>query len=89
MTDKNTSMMREVFKWLSKYEQVPIAVNPEYWKALVTDGADIYSRYPCPLTRNLIYGVIDGLEQEYKLNMVRQEEAARAAGQQMRMEGTT
>lgn len=88
MTDKNTSMMREVFKWLSKYEQVPIAVNEEYWKGLVTDGADIYSRYPCPLTRNLIYGVIDGLEQEYKLGLINAEKAYAAAGEQIRMEGT-
>ena len=87
MTDKNTAMMREVFKWLSKYETVPIAENPDYWKALVTDGSDIYSRYPSPLTRNLIYGVIDGLEQEYKLNLINQEAAHRAAGEQVKMDG--
>lgn len=88
MTDKNTAMMREVFKWLSKYESPPAGPNEKWWTGLVTEGADIYNRYPSPLTRNIIYGVIDGQEQQYKLNMINEEAARIAAGEQVKVDTT-
>ena len=31
MTDLNTAMMREVFKWISKYEIPPVGPNEKWW----------------------------------------------------------
>lgn len=88
MTDLNTAMMRDVFKWISKYETPPVGPNEKWWTGLVTEGADIYNRYPSPLTRNIIYGVIDGQEQQYKINMINAMERSAPVEQQLRMEGT-
>lgn len=86
MTDKNTAMMREVFTWLSRYESPPAGPNERWWTSFVNEGAGIYNRYPSPLTRNIIYGVIDGQEQQYKLNLANAEAAHKAAGEQVRMD---
>ena len=88
MTDLNTAMMRDVFKWISKYEIPPVGPNEKWWTGLVTEGADIYNRYPSPLTRNIIYGVIDGQEQQYKINMINAEAARMSAGEQVSFDTT-
>jgi len=86
MTDKNTAMMREVFKWLSKFETPPVGPDEKWWTGFVTEGAGIYNRYPSSLTRNLIYGIIDGQEQQYKINMVNAEASRLADGEQIMMD---
>lgn len=83
MTDFNTAMMREVFKWLSKYEEPPVGIDEKWWTGFVTEGAGIYERFPSPLTRNLIYGIIDGQEQQHKIDLINLEASRNAAGTQI------
>lgn len=86
MTDKNTAMMREVFKWLSKYEQPPIGIDEKWWTGFVTEGAGIYNRFPSPLTRNIIYAVIDGQEQQHKIDLINLEAKQNAGDQQLKID---
>ena len=86
MNDRNTAMMRDVFKWLSKYEQPPVGEDEKWWAGLVSEGADIHNRYPSPLTRHIIYGVIEGQEEQYRLDMIDAMEKRRAEGQQVTMD---
>lgn len=88
MTDQNTAMMREVFKWLSKYEHPPVGLNEKWWADMTHEAAEIYSHYQTPLTRHILYGVIDGHSEQYRLNMINAMETARMQDQQLRMEGT-
>lgn len=88
MTDKNTNMMREVFKLLSRYENVPVGLDETYWTGLTQGAADIYNKYPSPLTRHLLYGIVDGQEEQYKLALQVEAERQRMAGEQMQMDTT-
>lgn len=88
MTDKNTAMMREVFKWLSKYEEPPLAPDEKWWTGFVKEGAAIYEHFPSPLTRNLIYGIIDGQEQKHKIDLLEAEAKRNAEGQQIGFDTT-
>lgn len=88
MTDQNTAMMREVFKWLSKYERPPVGPNEKWWADMTKEASEIYNHYQTPLTRNLLYGIIDGHSEQHRLDMINVMERQRAEGQQMRMEGT-
>lgn len=86
MTDQNTAMMREVFKWLSKYETPPVGPNEKWWADMAKEASEIYNHYQTPLTRHLLYGIIDGHSEQYRLDMISVMERQRAEGQQMRME---
>ena len=88
MTDLNTAMMREVFKWLSKYETPPAAADEEWWAGLVREGAEIHTRYPSPLTRHIIFGVIEGQEERYRDAVIEMTEKRRAEGYQIQMDTT-
>lgn len=88
MTDLNTAMMREVFKWLSKYETPPVGEDETWWCGMTRDAAAIYERYQTPLTRNILYGIIDGHSEQHRLDMINLMEKQRAEGQQLKMEGT-
>lgn len=72
MTDQNTSMMRDVFRLLSKYETVPVGDDTDYWRNLTTDAKAIYDKYTTALTRQILYGVIDGLQEMWKLGQLKQ-----------------
>jgi hypothetical protein len=86
MTDLNTAMMREVFKWLSKYEQPPVGEDEAWWCGMTRDAAAIYERYQTPLTRNILYGIIDGHSEQHRLDMINLMEKQRAEGRQLKME---
>lgn len=86
MNDRNTAMMREIFKWLSKYETPPVTADEEWWAGLVREGAEIYTRYPYPVTRHILFGVIEGQEEQYRLDMIDVMEKRRAEGQQVAMD---
>ena len=88
MTDQNTAMMREVSKWLSKYEYPPAGENEAWWASMTREAAELYNRYPTCLTRNLLHGIIDGHSEQYRLDMINTMEKHRAEGHQIRMEGT-
>ena len=88
MTDINTAMMREVFKWLSKYEAPPVGPNEKWWADMTKEAQEIYEHYQTPLTRHILYGIIDGHSEQYRLDMINMMEKQRAEGHQMRMEGT-
>ncbi len=88
MTDMNTNMMREVFKLLSKYENPPVGLDEAWWAGLTRGAAEIYNKYPSPLTRGLLYGLIDGQEERYKLALRVEAERQRVAGEQMQMDTT-
>ena len=86
MTDLNTAMMREVFKWLSKYETPPVGEDEAWWCGMTKEAAELYERYKTPLTRNILYGIIDGHSEQHRLDMINLMEKQRAEGQQLRME---
>ena len=86
MTDQNTAMMREVFKWLSKYEHPPIGQNEDWWAAMSREAGEIYNRYQTPLTRHLLYGIIDGHSEQYRVDMINLLEKRNAEGHQLQME---
>lgn len=86
MTDQNTAMMREVFKWLSKYERPPVGPNEKWWVDMTKEASEIYNHYQTPLARHILYGVIDGHSEQYRLDMINLMEKQNAEGKQMRME---
>lgn len=90
MTDFNTSMMREVFRWLSKYETVSAEYDDEWWQGFVSDGAEIHSKYPGILTQNIVFAIIDAQSETHKQARLTAELAAyrkeAAEGQQLTMD---
>ena len=88
MTDQNTAMMREVFKWLSKYETVPATYDEKWWTGFTSEAAEIYNRYPQSITRHLLMGIMSAQEEEYRLGMISQMERDREQGRQMAIDTT-
>lgn len=88
MTDFNTSMMREVFKWLSKYEEPPAEYDEKWWAGMTTEAAEIYNRYQTVLTRQILYGIIDAHSEQHRYNMINQMEKRNAAGAQIAFDTT-
>ena len=86
MTDKNTSMMREVFVLLSRHEEVPSDIDPKYWSGLAAGAAEIYRKYPTRLTARILIGVIDGLSDEYKDRYATRERKEAAQGEQLELD---
>lgn len=88
MTDLNTAMMREVFKWLSKYETPPAGEDEKWWTNMTKEGAEIYNRYPSPLTRHILYGIMDAHSEQYRLDMINAMEQQMAEGKQLTLDTT-
>lgn len=88
MTDFNTSMMREVFRWLSKYEEPPLAPDEKWWTGMTKEAAELYNRFPSILTRQILYGIIDAHSEKHRLDMTEAEAKRNADGQQIGFDTT-
>lgn len=88
MTDINTAMMREVFKWLSKYETPPVGEDEKWWVGMTKEAAEIYNRYQTVLTRQILYAVIDAHSEQHRLDMIALMEKQRAEGEQVKIDTT-
>lgn len=88
MTEKNTSMMRELFVLISRHEQVPEGYDESYWNSLTAGAAEIYGKYPSPLTAQLLIGTIDGFSETYKAMRKAALEDELKTGEQLEMDLT-
>ena len=50
------------------------------------EAGEIYNRYQTPLTRHLLYGIIDGHSEQYRVDMINLMEKRNAEGHQLQME---
>lgn len=67
MTEKNTEIMRDLFRLLSEFESVPEDENLTYWNLLIVKANEMARRWELdPLAVNLAIGLIDGLQEKYK-----------------------
>ena len=67
MTERNTEIMRDLFRLLSEFESVPEEENLTYWNLLVVKANEMARRWELdPLAVNLAVGLIDGLQEKYK-----------------------
>lgn len=67
MTEKNTEIMRDLFRLLSEFESVPEEERPAYWASLVFKANEMVRRWDLdPLAVNLVIGLIDGLQEKYR-----------------------
>lgn len=67
MTEKNTEIMRDLFRLLSEFESVPEDENLTYWNLLIVKANEMSRRWELdPLAVNLAIGLIDGLQEKYK-----------------------
>lgn len=74
MTEKNTEIMRDLFRLLSEFESVPEEENLTYWNLLVVKANEYARRWELdPLAVNLAIGLIDGLQEKYKRKTKRQQ----------------
>lgn len=81
MTDKNTEIMRDLFRLLSEFESVPDEERPEYWKWLTFKANEMVRRWELdPLAVNLAIGLIDGLQEKYKRSTKTQQLRMEAVG---------
>ena len=62
MTDKNREIMRDAFRLLEAFENVPDDYGTEYWERLGRASSDMYNRWKGdPVAKNLAMGIIDAL----------------------------
>lgn len=67
MTDRNTEIMRDAFRLLAEFENVPTDEDPVYWEMLANKAAQFARKWQNdPIMVNLAIGVIDGLQAKYK-----------------------
>lgn len=67
MTERNTEIMRDLFRLLNEFESVPDEERPAYWQMLTFKCNEIARRWDSdPLVINLLIGLIDGLQEKYK-----------------------
>lgn len=67
MTEKNTEIMRDLFRLLSEFEMIPDEERPAYWQTLAFKANEMVRRWELdPLAVNLVIGLIDGLQEKYK-----------------------
>lgn len=67
MTEKNTEIMRDLFRLLSEFETIPDEERPTYWQMLTFKANEMVRRWGSdPLAVNLVIGLIDGLQEKYK-----------------------
>lgn len=67
MTEKNTEIMRDLFRLLSEFESVPEDENLTYWNLLIVKANEMARRWELdPLAVNLAIGLIDGLQGHYR-----------------------
>ncbi len=67
MTEKNTEIMRDIFRLLSEFESIPEEERPAYWTSLTFKANEMVRRWSGdPLAVNLAVGLIDGLQEKYK-----------------------
>ena len=67
MTDRNTEIMRDAFRLLAEFENVPTDEDPVYWEMLANKAAQMARKWQQdPMAVNLAVGVIDGLQGHYK-----------------------
>jgi hypothetical protein len=59
--------MRDAFRLLAEFENIPTDVDTIYWEMLVNKAAQMARKWQNdPLAVNLAIGVIDGLQGHYK-----------------------
>lgn len=67
MTDRNTEIMRDAFRLLAEFENIPMDEDPVYWETLANKAAQMARKWQHdPIAVNLAVGVIDGLQGYYK-----------------------
>ena len=67
MTDRNTEIMRDTFRLLAEFENVPTDEDPVYWEMLANKAAQLARKWQQdPIMVNLAIGVIDGLQGHYR-----------------------
>ena len=67
----------------------PAGTDEKWWADMTREAAEIYNHYQTPMARHILYGVIDGHSEQYRLNMINAMERSAPIEQQLRMDGTT
>lgn len=67
MTDRNTEIMRDAFRLLAEFENVPSDDDPVYWEMLANKASQMAHKWhQDPMAVNLAIGVINGLQDKYR-----------------------
>ena len=81
MTERNTEIMRDLFRLLSEFESVPEEEDLTYWNLLVLKANEMARRWELdPLAVNLAIGLMDGLQEKYKRTIKTQQLRMEAVG---------
>jgi hypothetical protein len=62
MTDRNREIMRDAFRLLEAFEDVPCDYGLEYWERLGKAASDMYNKWHGDhVAKNLAIGIMDAL----------------------------